>query len=146
MRKKKQWLAGYGFISLWLIGLFVFTLIPMIYSFYISLTEWDFIGTPRFIGLKNYMDIMKDSTAKKALINTAYYTAVSVPLRMILALTVALMLSKPYKVPMGCAYCSTCQALYQVLQFLPYGPGCLIRFMAESTIFLPVLEFRVWPG
>ena len=43
----------------------------MIYSFYISLTEWDFIGTPRFIGLKNYMDIMKDSTAKKALINTA---------------------------------------------------------------------------
>lgn len=95
LRKKKQWLAGYGFISLWLIGLFVFTLIPMIYSFYISLTEWDFIGTPRFIGLKNYMDIMKDSTAKKALINTAYYTAVSVPLRMILALTVALMLSKP---------------------------------------------------
>lgn len=103
MRKKKQWLAGYGFISLWLIGLFVFTLIPMIYSFYISLTEWDFIGTPRFIGFKNYMDIMKDSTAKKALINTAYYTAVSVPLRMILALTVALMLSKPYKGSNGAA-------------------------------------------
>ena len=58
LRKKKQWLAGYGFISLWLIGLFVFTLIPMIYSFYISLTEWDFIGTPRFIGFKNYMDII----------------------------------------------------------------------------------------
>ena len=146
MRKKKQWLAGYGFISLWLIGLFVFTLIPMIYSFYISLTEWDFIGTPRFIGLKNYMDIMKDSTAKKALINTAYYTAVSVPLRMILALTVALMLSKPYKGSNGLRVLFYMPGIISVLQFLPYGPGCLIRFMAESTIFLPVLEFRVWPG
>ena len=121
MRKKKQWLAGYGFISLWLIGLFVFTLIPMIYSFYISLTEWDFIGTPRFIGLKNYMDIMKDSTAKKALINTAYYTAVSVPLRMILALTVALMLSKPYKGSNG-------------LRVLFYMPG-IISGVAISAVW-----------
>ena len=85
------------------------------------LYEWDFIGTPRFIGLKNYMDIMKDSTAKKALINTAYYTAVSVPLRMILALTVALMLSKPYKGSNG-------------LRVLFYMPG-IISGVAISAVW-----------
>lgn len=67
------------------------------------------------------MDIMKDSTAKKALINTAYYTAVSVPLRMILALTVALMLSKPYKGSNG-------------LRVLFYMPG-IISGVAISAVW-----------
>ncbi len=97
MKKRKRWLTGYAFISLWLFGLLAFTLLPMLYSFYISLTEWDFIGTPRFIGLRNYKQIFKDQTARIALINTAYYTVFSVPLRLILALIAALMLSKPYK-------------------------------------------------
>lgn len=97
MEKKRRWIAGYAFISPWLIGLLIFTLIPMLYSFYISLTEWDFIGSPTFIGLQNYAQIFKDPTARIALINTAYYTVVSVPLRLILALIVALMLSKPYR-------------------------------------------------
>ena len=72
MKKRKRWLTGYAFISLWLFGLLAFTLLPMLYSFYISLTEWDFIGTPRFIGLRNYKQIFKDQTARIALINTAY--------------------------------------------------------------------------
>ncbi|MCI8727042.1 MAG: sugar ABC transporter permease [Hungatella sp.] len=97
MKKKKEWLMGYAFISIWLFGLIAFTLVPMVYSFYISLMEWDFIGRPRFIGFQNYKNIFKDSTARIALINTAYYTVFSVPLRLMLALVVALMLSKPYR-------------------------------------------------
>ena len=50
-------LVGYSFILPNIIGVVLFTIIPIVYSFIISFTDWDFthgIGNWNFIGLKNY--------------------------------------------------------------------------------------------
>lgn len=127
MRKKREWLSGYGFISLWLIGFLVFTLVPMFYSFYLSLTEWDFIGDPTYIGFRNYIDILtKDETFRKALINTVIYTIFQVPLRLLLALIVAIMLTKPYKGS-------------NAMRALFYLPG-IISGVAVSTVWTKLFD------
>ena len=51
------------FIAPWVIGFLAFTLIPMVYSFVISFTNWNGIDpTFKFIGLKNYLRTVKDAT------------------------------------------------------------------------------------
>jgi multiple sugar transport system permease protein len=85
--------AGYLFISPWLFGFFIFTIFPMIASLYFSFTKYDMITSPKFIGLKNYIDIFtKDPKFIQALKVTFIYALTSVPLRLAFALIVALLL------------------------------------------------------
>jgi len=59
MDKKKR-RAGFLFVLPWIIGILLFTLIPMIAALYIGFTDWTIIGNAKFIGLKNYQDIFKN--------------------------------------------------------------------------------------
>ena len=49
-KRHKHNLAGYGFIAPWLIGIFGFTLIPMAYSLYLSLTKFSLLSAPQWTG------------------------------------------------------------------------------------------------
>lgn len=73
-------LAPYFFIAPFFILFIIFGLFPIIYSGYISLHQWTGLKPPIFIGLKNYVDILKDSDFQIALRNTAVLFLVSVPL------------------------------------------------------------------
>jgi multiple sugar transport system permease protein len=85
--------AGYLFISPWLFGFLAFTIFPMLSSFYYSFTKFDMVGSPKFIGLKNYIDIFTtDPKFWQALKITFIYALTSVPLRLAFALFVALLL------------------------------------------------------
>jgi multiple sugar transport system permease protein len=89
-------LTGYLFISPWLIGFLAFTAIPMAASLYFSLTEWNIITPPRFVGLGNYRELFfEDPLFWQALRVTAIYTLFSVPLRLGLALLAAVLLARP---------------------------------------------------
>jgi len=84
----------YLFISPWLIGLVVFTLGPMLASIVLSLMSWKLLTPPVWRGLDNYIQIFtSDPLFVKALVNTTYYTAVSVPLHLVTALLVAMLLN-----------------------------------------------------
>jgi multiple sugar transport system permease protein len=86
-------LAGYLFISPWLIGFFGFTIIPMLSSFYLSFTKYDIVSSPKWIGLENYIEILtKDQRFRQALKVTITYAFGSVPLRLAFALFVAILL------------------------------------------------------
>jgi multiple sugar transport system permease protein len=87
-------LTGYAFITPWLIGFLGFTLWPMMYSFYLSLTKWDVFNPPQFIGLENYFRLLHDPTFWKALRNTIYFTSLAVPAQMTVALFIALLLNR----------------------------------------------------
>ncbi len=92
MHKKDKYL-GYLYIAPWLIGFLVLTLYPFVVSLFYSFTEYDMF-TIRFTGFKNYVDIFtKDKTALDSLGRTLLYTAVSVPLKLLVALLVAMMLN-----------------------------------------------------
>ena len=89
----KRALEGYMFISPWIIGFAIFTAGPLIGSFTISLTEWNIVGTPRFIGLKNYEAMLQDKLFWQSLKVTTLYLF-NVPLNLTLGLLLAILLNQ----------------------------------------------------
>lgn len=91
-------LIGYIFISPWLIGFFVFTLLPILASFIFSLTDYDLMGSPTWVGLKNYHDIFfNDRRFWRAIRVTFSYVLIHVPLKLIFALLIALLFCRNRK-------------------------------------------------
>ncbi|UFU03162.1 sugar ABC transporter permease [Ruania suaedae] len=86
--------AGYLFLLPWLVGLFVFTLGPILASFYLSLTDYSLIQSPNFLGLDNYARMLTDDRLHQSLQVTLTYVGVGVPLQLALALGVAVLLNK----------------------------------------------------
>lgn len=91
-------LRGWAFISPAMLGLFIFTLGPMIASAYFSLTNYDLLTPARWLGLDNYVSMFsRDDLFRVSLYNTVYYTVVAVPLQTVVALVQALMLNVKVK-------------------------------------------------
>lgn len=106
LRQKQENRAGYIFILPWLIGVVVFTAGPMIFSLLMSVSEWDIIRPARFRGLGNYQEMASvDPTFWTSLRVTLVYTLVSVPIGMVIALSLALLLNLKVK---GIAIWRTC--------------------------------------
>jgi multiple sugar transport system permease protein len=111
-KKRETWLF-YLCISPWLIGFFIWTAGPMIYSFYLSLTTWDLFTTPQWVGLYNYQDLFTDNPDFwQSLKVTAIYSFVSVPLSLVVALALALLLNSKVR---GIAFFRTIFYLPSVL-------------------------------
>ncbi|MGN0315933.1 MAG: carbohydrate ABC transporter permease, partial [Fusicatenibacter sp.] len=93
-KKKRRRSYDFLFVLPWVIGFLCFTLIPYAYSFYISFTKYNMIGTAKWIGLDNYIEILtKDAYFRQALVVTIKYVIISVPLKMFFSLLVAVMLN-----------------------------------------------------
>ena len=83
------------FISPWIIGFLVFTLGPMLWSLYLSFTDYDpLVDRANFIGLDNYTAMLSDRRVPTALWNTVYFTVIFVPLSTILGLYLATLLNR----------------------------------------------------
>ena len=101
---------GLLFISPWLIGFCVLTLYPILASAYYSLTNYDIVSAPQFIGLNNYVDLFTQNPLfGQAVGNTVYYAAIAIPLNICIAIGVALLLNVDVR---G-------RSIYRTLFFLP---------------------------
>ncbi len=90
---RKQW-SAYLFLAPTMILFGVFTLLAVIYAFYLSFHEWNILEPAKpFVGLDNYSRLVGDERFGGAIVNTLYYTAVSVPLTMGIGLLIALLLN-----------------------------------------------------
>lgn len=85
---------GYLFLLPVIIGFIVFTIFPVAMSFYYSLTDYDGVTSPKFIGLQNYIDLFSNGDFGEALWHTIYFTIGTVPLGTILAILVAVLLNQ----------------------------------------------------
>lgn len=84
------------FAAPFIVGFLAFTIIPMIYSFYISFTDYRIFAEPVWIGLDNYIRLFtSDPRVVRSVTVTLYYVLVSVPLKVGFALFVAFMLTRP---------------------------------------------------
>ena len=92
--EKKEAREFYLYISPWLIGFLVFFLYPLASSLYYSFTRYEIGTTPHWIGLGNYIDMFTDPRYLNAIKVTFIYALVSVPLLSMVALGLALILSK----------------------------------------------------
>jgi multiple sugar transport system permease protein len=88
-RQLREDIAGYLFISPWLIGFLAFSIIPIVMSLYFSFTNYDILGSPIFNGIANFKRMAGDSRFWKSLKVTFTYAFISVPLRLAFAFFVA---------------------------------------------------------
>jgi multiple sugar transport system permease protein len=94
---RREKVAGYAFLSPWLIGFMVITAVPMLYSFYLSFTNWDLISNAgQYVGLRNYKQMFaQDPTFWRSIRITVTYAVVATPLKLAVALGVAMLLVRP---------------------------------------------------
>ncbi|MFW6015831.1 MAG: carbohydrate ABC transporter permease [bacterium] len=91
----KQNIEGYTFILPWLIGFGAFMLYPLLMSLYYSFTKYNIAGSPAWIGMQNYIEILfHDDRFWQSLKVTFFYVFFAVPLRLAAALALALLFKK----------------------------------------------------
>jgi multiple sugar transport system permease protein len=92
---RREAVAGYLFISPWIIGFLVFTLGAMVYSLYISFSYYNLAkNTTRPAGLANFQALIDDPKVALSLKNTLFYALLAVPLEICFALLLAGLLNK----------------------------------------------------
>ena len=98
VRRRREDLAGYVFLSPWLLGLFGITAVPMLISLYLSFTDYSpliSVTEASWVGLDNYRRMFTaDPSYWHAVRVTVTFALVAVPLKLIAALGVALLLNK----------------------------------------------------
>ena len=119
---RRQTRAGLAFISPWLVGLGVFLLYPIIASLYYSFCDYSVLDRARPVGLANYGELLGDELYLKSLVNSLFYAALSVPLGLALALSLALFLNSGVR---GLT-------IYRTIFFLP----ALVPMVALAVLWL----------
>jgi multiple sugar transport system permease protein len=127
-RKRRETLAAYLFL---LPGFAIFgtvVLYPIVRAFQISLYHWSIVpGTAsQFIGLGNYGHAIHDPIFWRALENTAFYMAVSVPAQIVLGMAVALLLDA--RMP--------ARAFFRTLYYLPVVTSWVVVSLLFRYMFI----------
>jgi multiple sugar transport system permease protein len=121
-REFRALLRGLAFLSPWLIGFGLFTLVPVALSLYYSFCEYSLLQPPLYKGLSNYRMLAEDPVFWQALWNTALFAAAALPLGMLAALSVAMLLNSNIR---GIS-------IYRTIVFLP----SLVPIVASAMIWL----------
>lgn len=94
-RQRREALAGYMFLLPWFIGLGVLVIGPMVMSAALSFTDYDLFTTATWVGLDNYQVIFtEDADFRQSLTVTTLYVVFSVPLRLAVALGLAVLMNR----------------------------------------------------
>ena len=108
-RNIRRHLEGYLFISPWIIGFLIFTLGPFVFSMYLSFTQWELVGSPRWVGTANYARLLTDRRFTQGLYNTFYFAFFSVPLGIVFSFLLANLLNQQVKA----------RAMFRTLFYIP---------------------------
>lgn len=139
--RQQETTAGLIFVMPWLIGLLVFTAYPVIGTLYLSFTQYSIADSPKWIGLDNYRQIFTNDPAFwPAVKNSAIYAGMSVPLKLIFALALALLMN------MGARGIG----IYRVIYYLPALVPPVAASIAFNLMFSdangPINEILSWIG
>lgn len=95
---RKKWdrnKYGFLFIAPWFIGFFVFNFYPLLYSLFLSFTNFSIYETYDFVGLRNYINLFtRDVRYQSSLGVTFRYVFIGVPFQLTFALLLAIVLNK----------------------------------------------------
>jgi len=152
------------FLAPTIIGLAVLSAGPILAALGISLTKWDLMTPPQVVGLDNYARLLGDDRFLKALRNTVFYTVVSVPVGLALALGLAVALNQQIR---GIAWIRTAYFLPLVTSATAialvwlwiYSPTGLLnnalgvfgiapqRWISDPTLAMPsIIAMSIWQG
>lgn len=94
--RKKEYMWGYLFVALPVLGFLIFGLGAMIASLVLSLTNWNLLTAPKFIGLQNFVQLLHDPKFYQSLYNTIYLM-IGVPVGMLISLFLAAVMNEKMK-------------------------------------------------
>jgi multiple sugar transport system permease protein len=124
---RREALAGYLFISPWIIGFLIFTAGTMVYSLVISFSRYNLAtNVMRPAGLDNYRALLDDPRVATSLGNTLFYAVLAVPLEICFALFLALLLDRATR---GAGF-------FRTVYYLPK----MTPMVATASIFLLLLN------
>lgn len=86
--------VGFYFVLPFFISYFIFGLVPILYTFLLSLQKWDGLSDPVFVGLANYERLLNDPMFFKSIVNTLIIWVFSIVPQVTLALTLAMILNE----------------------------------------------------
>ena len=93
-KEKKNILKGLTFTSPWIVGFLLFVLYPILASFYYSLTDFNILLPPMFIGVRNYIELFQDKLFWTAIYNTLFYSVFALPLMLVFSVSIATLLNQ----------------------------------------------------
>jgi multiple sugar transport system permease protein len=119
--------AGYLFASPVILGLLIWVIAPMVGVFLISLTDWNVLTTPAWVGLRNYVKLFTaDLYFWNTLKVTVYYVALNVVCTIVYSLVVAMFLNQKIR---G-------RGVYRSIFYLP----TIVPVVASSALWLWLLN------
>lgn len=131
--QKRNTLIAYSFLAPNFIGFLLFTMVPVIFSIALSLINWNggALDKISWAGLSNFQYIFDNFSFTKSdlgitLRNTVVYTALTVPLTIILSLGMALILSKALRF----------SKLYRTIFFFPYVASIVAICMCWNYLLM----------
>lgn len=86
---QRDFINGLLFSSPWILGFLAFSVYPLLSSLYYSLTKFNAVTTPQWVGLNNFKDIFADPLVWKSLGNTLFMAFISTPINLCVALLLA---------------------------------------------------------
>jgi multiple sugar transport system permease protein len=127
--KNQEIITGYAFLAPFMAGLAVFVLAPIFYTVYLSLVDYNSIGrlsNLKFVGFRNYLDVLRNPSALDSYLRSLQYTLVYVPCMIVFSLLMAYLMNKSFKF----------RTLSRTMIFMPY----VANVMAVSIVFNVILN------
>ncbi len=123
---KREAAWGYVLIAPQVAGVLFFSLFPVAFAFVLSFSKWNLIGSPVWVGFRNYIRQFSDPVFWRALLNTVYFTVANIPLSMSIGLGLALFMNRKMLF----------RAVYRSVFFLPV----ITSTVAVSLVWLWIYE------
>lgn len=124
--ERRNLVMGLLFISPWIVGFVAFLLYPFLYTIRIGFTQYTGFGEPLWVGLANYRQMFSDDLFWKALYNTFFYTALAIPIGVVVAMALALAMNQSMP-EVG---------IYRAILYLP----SIMPVVALSFIFVALMD------
>lgn len=125
MNKRKSYITAYLFCTPWMIGFIWFTLFPIVFMFYTSLTNRQLNGVSEFIGFENYVNMLNSDVFWNSFKVTIFFTFVMIIVTVLWALMLAMLLN----------YKQRLNGIFQFAYFIPSVIPSVSLAYAFRTIF-----------
>lgn len=125
--KLRNALIGWSFILPNFLGFGVLTLVPVLTLFYMSFTNWNVFGKADWVGIANFQRLIGDGSFRTAVVNTLYYSALHIPLTLVVSLGLALLLNNKLR---GVRF-------FRTAAFFPYITSIVAIAMVWNLMFSP---------
>jgi len=122
-------LIAYSFLLPNLLGFVIFTMVPIVFSFFLALMKWDGANPAQFVGLDNFFRLFQDEGFQISSFNTFYYVLGVVPLTLIASLALAVLLNGKIR---G-------RNIFRSIMFFPYVASLVAVAVVWNMLFHPTM-------